>query len=141
MTARVSRTAAASSRPRLRVVQGRLRRPAVAPWLGFAVVFVVAMLGLALARTALDRGAFELSELTRRLTVAETDNQRLRLEVARLESPARIGPLAEGMGLVYPSGRTLLLVDGRVAAQIPPMAVPQTTIAIVFDYDQTLSPT
>lgn len=112
MTAPASRAAGAAARPRLRVVQGRLRRPAVAPWLGFALVFVVAMLGLALARTALDRGAFELSELSRRLAAAETYNQRLRLEVARLESPARIGPLAEGMGLVYPSGRILLLVDG-----------------------------
>lgn len=94
------------------MVQGRLRRPAVAPWVGFALVLVVAMLGLALARTALDRGAFELSELNRRVAAAETHNERLRLEVARLESPARIGPMAEALGLVYPSGRTLLLVDG-----------------------------
>lgn len=97
----------------LRVVQGRtIRKPVVAPWMAFTLVVVVAFVGLAIARTAMDQGAFELAELDRRIAVEETRNQHLRLDVSRLESPARIGPLAEEMGLVYPEDRVLVVVRG-----------------------------
>jgi hypothetical protein len=38
-------------------------------------------------------------------------NEQLRIEVARLENPARIAPLAVEMGLVIPSDTNQLLVN------------------------------
>jgi cell division protein FtsL len=76
-----------------------------------ALIGVVAFLGLGFARTSLDRSAFELSELTNSIDEASTVNQSLSLEIARLENPARIAPLAEEIGLVIPSNTNQLLVD------------------------------
>ncbi len=113
MTARPLRSPAL--RPPLRVLSGRRPRlPSVAPWMVFTLVVVVAFVGLVLARTALDRGAFELADLDTRIAQAETENTQLRLEIARLENPARIAPLAEEMGFVYPDRRSPLLVAGVV---------------------------
>lgn len=115
MTARPLRVP--QPRSPLRVIQGRrIRRPVVAPWMAFAVVVVGAFLGLVVSRTALDRGAFELADLDRAIAVAETDHQHLLLEVARLESPSRVAPLAEQMGLVYPAERQPVLARGVIPA-------------------------
>jgi len=96
----------------LRVLKGkRLRRPSLAPWMIMALIGVVAFLGLGFARTSLDRSAFELSELTKSIDEAHAVNQGLNLEIARLENPARIAPLAEDLGLVIPSNTNQLLVD------------------------------
>ena len=38
-------------------------------------------------------------------------NRQLNLEIARLENPARIAPLAEEMGLVIPTETNQILVD------------------------------
>jgi hypothetical protein len=96
----------------LRVLKGRrLSRPSLAPWMIMALIGVVAFLGLGFARTSLDRSAFELSELTTSIDDATAVNQGLSLEIARLENPARIAPLAEDLGLVIPSNTNQLLVD------------------------------
>jgi hypothetical protein len=96
----------------LRVLKGRrLNRPSLAPWMIMALIGVVAFLGLGFARTSLDRSAFELSELTTSIDDATAVNQGLSLEIARLENPARIAPLAEDLGLVIPSNTNQLLVD------------------------------
>lgn len=96
----------------LRVLKGRrLSRPSLAPWMIMALIGVVAFLGLGFARTSLDRSAFELSELTTSIDEATAVNQSLNLEIARLENPARIAPLAEDLGLVIPSNTSQLLVD------------------------------
>ena len=76
-----------------------------------ALIGVLAFLGLGFARTSLDRAAFELAELSRAIDSQAALNQQLRLEIARLESPARIAPLAEELGLVVPSDTNQLLVD------------------------------
>lgn len=104
----------APSIARLRVIAGRRRNqhPHVAPWMAFTLVVVVALFGIVTTQTSLDQGAFELAELNRAMANAETENQHLRLEVARLESPARIAPLAVEMGLVYPDNRRTVMVDG-----------------------------
>jgi cell division protein FtsL len=101
---------------RFRVIAGRRRNlhPHVAPWLAFTVVVVVALFGIVMTQTSLDAGAFELAELNRSIANAKTENQHLRLEVARLESPARIAPLAVEMGLVYPDTRRTVMIDGVV---------------------------
>ena len=97
----------------LRVVQGKVgRRPVLAPWLAFCLVVVVALVGQVVARTALDRGAVGHTELERRIAVEQTRNQELRLEVSRLESPTRVGPLAEDLGMVYPDERIPIVVAG-----------------------------
>lgn len=97
---------------RLRVIGGRrLRRPTLAPWTIMALIAVMAFLGLGFARTSLDRSAFELDRINRAVSEQEALNQQLRLEIARLENPARIAPLAEEMGLVIPEETRQLLVD------------------------------
>jgi hypothetical protein len=114
----------------LRVLKGRrLNRPSLAPWMIMALIGVVAFLGLGFARTSLDRSAFELSELTNSIDEATAVNQGLSLEIARLENPARIAPLAEDLGLVIPSNTNQLLVDlspaGPTVAEVEPEGATQ----------------
>lgn len=98
---------------RLRVIAGRQnRRPAMAPWIVVSVIAVATFLALIGTRTALDRSALELSALEREIAAEATSNQRLRIEIAELENPARIAPMAEELGLVIPTDRRQLLVDG-----------------------------
>jgi hypothetical protein len=95
-----------------RVLRGRsLKRLTLAPWTIMALIGVVAFLGLGFARTSLDRSAFELDRLNRAIAEQEALNEQLRLEIARMENPARIAPLAEEMGLVIPRNTQQLLVD------------------------------
>jgi cell division protein FtsL len=76
-----------------------------------ALIGVVAFLGVGFARTSLDRSAFELDQLNRSIAEQGAINEQLRLEIARLENPARIAPLAEELGLVIPGDTRQLLVD------------------------------
>lgn len=76
-----------------------------------ALIAITAFFGLGLARTSLDRSAFQLAELNRQIDEQEALNEQLRLEVARLENPARIAPLADEMGLVIPVDTNQLLVN------------------------------
>jgi len=110
MTARPLRRVGTDQR--LRVLKGhRLRRPSVAPWMIMVLIAVVAFLGLGFARTSLDRSAFDLAELNRAIDEQAALNEQLRLEVARLENPARIAPLADELGLVIPTVTNQLLVN------------------------------
>jgi cell division protein FtsL len=96
----------------LRVLKGRkLQRLTLAPWMIMVIIGVVAFLGLGFARTSLDRSAFELDQLNRSIEEQSAINEQLRLEIARLENPARIAPLAEELGLVIPGDTRQLLVD------------------------------
>jgi cell division protein FtsL len=83
----------------------------MAPWSIMALIAVVGFLGLGFARTSLDRAAFELAELNAAIDEQHELNLELKLEIARLENPARIAPLAEEMGLVIPEFTHQLLVD------------------------------
>lgn len=96
----------------LRVLKGRrVRKPSIAPWMVMVLIAVVAFLGLGFARTSLDRSAFELAELNKAIDEQAALNEQLRVEVARLENPARIAPLADELGLVIPDDTNQLLVD------------------------------
>ncbi len=96
----------------LRVIAGkRFRRPTLAPWMVVVLIGMVAFLGLGFARTSLDRSAFDLAELNREIATQEALNRNLRLQVARMESPARIAPLADQLGLVIPGQVQQLMVD------------------------------
>ncbi|REK10094.1 MAG: hypothetical protein DWQ40_13100 [Actinobacteria bacterium] len=99
-------------RQRLRVLRGKkIRKPTIAPWMIMVIVGITAFLGLVFARTSLDNSAFELAELNAAITQQAEINRELRIEIARLENPARIAPLAEEMGLVIPAETHQLLVD------------------------------
>lgn len=76
-----------------------------------AIVGITAFLGLVFARTSLDQSAFELADLNRSIAEQADINRELRLEVAQLENPAHIAPLAEEMGLIIPEDTRQLLVD------------------------------
>lgn len=103
----------------LRVLKGRrLRRPTIAPWMVVVLIGMTAFLGLGFARTSLDRSAFDLAELNRAMATQEALNRELRLQVARMESPARIAPLADQLGLVMPQQVHQLMVD--MDALVPP---------------------
>jgi len=115
------------SRPEknLRVLRGRKpARPAMAPWMIVAMIAVTGFLGLGFAQTSLDRSAFDLAELNRALAREQAANLDLKLEIARLENPARIAPLAEEMGLVIPHTTRQLLVD--LDGQLPVFAGAET---------------
>ncbi len=108
----VSPLPVARSEDGLRVLSGRrFRPPSVAPWMIVVLVAVLAFLGLGFARTSLDRSAFELAELNESIAEQSALNHQLSLEIARLENPARIAPLAENLGLVIPDQTNPLLVD------------------------------
>lgn len=110
MSARPERVAGVDQR--LRVLRGRrVVRPALAPWMIMAVVGIAAFLGLIFARTSLDNSAFDLAELDTAIEQQMEINQSLKLEIARMENPARIAPLAEEMGLIIPDDTQQLLVD------------------------------
>lgn len=102
----------------LRLLKGRgLKRPAVAPWMIMALIAVTGFLGLGFVRTSLDRLAFDLAELDRAITEQTTLNRGLRVQLAQLESPVRIAPLAEELGLVLPRETIQVLVDLAPPAQ------------------------
>lgn len=98
---------------RLRVVRGKksVGRPSLAPWMVVAVLGMAAFLGSGFARTSLDNSAFDLAELNREITLQEGVHLELTLRIARLQSPTRIAPLAEQMGLVLPIHTHQLLAD------------------------------
>ncbi len=103
----------------LRLLKGRrLHRPTMAPWLIMVLIGVVAFLGLGFARTSLDRSAFELAGLNKAINDQTAINRQMNLEVARLENPARIAPLAEELGLVIPAVTNQLLVDLNPETQV-----------------------
>src|SRR5690606_42131590 len=93
VTARPLRSPART--PGLRVIVGkRAKRPSMAPWLAVSLVTIAAFLALVLARTALDRAAFELAELNAAIAEEKSINQKLRVEIAERRRPGRIHPRA-----------------------------------------------
>jgi cell division protein FtsL len=75
------------------------------------LIAIVAFLGLGFARTSLDKSAFDLATLDQAIEEQLALNEQLRLEVARLENPARIAPLADELGLIVPTRTNQLLVN------------------------------
>jgi len=117
MTAPARRRALAAGS--FRLLDGRrVRRPSMAPWMIMVLIAIVAFLGLVFARTSLDKSAFDLAELNKSIGEQVALNEQLRLEVARLENPARIAPLADELGLVVPTETQQLLVNLDAPSQL-----------------------
>lgn len=109
----------AAVRPPLRVVGPAHRslaaRRARARLLGGGVggVVAAALFGLVSSHVALTQGQFRLQTLREKAEVEQARYERLRLEVAELESPARIVAAAqERLGMVPPPGVTYLSPAG-----------------------------
>jgi cell division protein FtsL len=90
------------------------------PWVLFATIAVLAFFAIIWSRITLDRTAFELQELEGRIAAEQARYGELRLEVARLESPSRIAPLAEELGMVFPSGTETVAANGVKRTVGPP---------------------
>lgn len=101
-------------RPPLHVVRNErspASRRARARLLGLSVLVVVAaaLFGLVASHVALTQGQFELQRLRERAGAEQARYERLRLQVAELESPGRVVAAAqERLGMVPPPGVTYL---------------------------------
>lgn len=104
-----------AARPDLRVVDKSRRSPAarrararLVAWLVLGVV-AAALFGLVASHVALTQGQFRLDALRKEAAAQQDRYERLRLEVAELESPGRIVAAAqERLGMVAPPGVTYL---------------------------------
>ncbi len=118
---------APTPRPRLRAVPPL--RPS--PRAGILVAAVIALvfailLGAVMLNSKLITGQQELDHLNTRITKAEARHDRLRLQVAQLESPSRIVEAAQAQGMV-PAASTvwvLPVVPGDPATVTPSPATP-----------------
>lgn len=98
-------------RPPLRLVEPPERRPRLR--LGvvgsvLALTVAVGIFALAAAHTLVVQAQFELDRVDQRVAERQGDLEALRLEVARLESPAAITAAARDLGLVTPTDRVHL---------------------------------
>jgi cell division protein FtsL len=115
------------ARPPLRVVRPEETRRAVdrrrraRVLTALAVVFVVASLfGLVSSHVVLTQGQFRLEQLERKAADEQARFERLRLQVAQLESPERIVAAAqERLGMVPPPGVKYLSPVGPADGSAP----------------------
>jgi len=127
-------------RPALRVVpdgawrrrRRRLRRRALTA-LGLLLA-LVPVFGLVMVHVHLTTSEDRLTAIQRRITAAQQDNVRLRLQVAELSSPTRIVSRAQALGMVPPPAVLYLtgVPDGSATASpspAPPVTTPAASIA------------
>lgn len=117
-----SRPMQVDPKPALTVVDPRYRTPAQrrarARVMGVLVLLVVAcaLFGLVSSHVALTQGQFRLEDMRAEAEAEQDRYERLRLEVAELESPGRIVAAAqERLGMVPPPGITYLSPVGPVS--------------------------
>jgi cell division protein FtsL len=138
-----------ASKPRLRAVPP-LRATPRAGFLAFAVVGLVfaILLGAAMLNSKLITGQQHLDHVNRSITSAEAEHDKLRLEVAQLESPDRIVQAATAQGMI-PAAQTvwvLPVVPGDPAleqptpATTPPATSEQATPPVSSPTDATAEP-
>jgi cell division protein FtsL len=90
-----------------------------------AVVF-----GLVLLNIYVAQASFELADLERRATELQTEQRRLRYEVAKAESPERIVEMGTALGLVAPTsqeyleGPSILVAGESQETSLPEEGVP-----------------
>lgn len=87
------------------------------------LVFAFMLLGAVVAHNLLIQGQVRLQQIEREVANQQARYQRLRLEVARLESPERIVAAAQQrLGMVPPPGVTYLSPDGPLTGPVDPGA-------------------
>jgi hypothetical protein len=106
-------SAPAPSRQPFHVVVGpRSPRRLVGHVAVFTLVAFSLFFLLLVSRITLDRSAFTIQEIERRIAAEEARYWELRLEVTRLQDPERIAGLAAEMGMVYPADLRSVEVPG-----------------------------
>lgn len=99
----------------VRVIEGRLSsRPRIASWVLYTVVFAVVFFGLIFSQTRLNQSALTIQEIEKEIAIEREMAEDLRLQVARLQSPARVQPAADELGMVFPSSLETLTASGVV---------------------------
>ncbi len=110
--------AATVSRRRLRVVTGaRVGRIRVFPAAVMILALVLAFFAIIFSHARLTESSFELEELSHAIEVEQARFEELRLEVARLSSPARIAPAAERLGMVLPDPAQLRPITAQILSE------------------------
>ena len=116
--------------PHLRLVRRQRRERArlvgsAALGVIFAVLFV-----LAASQAVLVQGQLELDRLDRELAAREEARERLAVEVATLESPARLEAVARQLGMVDPPDVVFLDVPASPAVAAAPLPGPVDVAAV-----------
>lgn len=113
------RRAAPEARPDLHVVApGRRLRTGPTVVLGVLIAFGIAF-ALVVAQTVLVQNQQLLDEVDASIAEATREQQELRLEVARLESPSRVVEAATALGMVPPDTVTYLTPSPTVTLPEP----------------------
>jgi cell division protein FtsL len=112
------RPAAQPKRPQLKVVDAPGRRLGAIGVLGAALLFGL-LFGLVIFHTVLVQNQQHLDKLQVQIRDAQAQYQAQRLQVAQLESPARIVDEATArLGMVTPPGTTYLAPSPSAAAEV-----------------------
>lgn len=104
------------SRPvrRFRVVHAPKDRPRIGVWLVVTLIIAAVFFGLIYSQTRLNERAIELQRVEASIDAELARMESLQLEVARLQSPTRVAPAAEQLGMVFPAERRTLSAPGVV---------------------------
>ena len=117
MTARAIRSHQA---PSVRVIEGAsITRPRIASWVVYVIVIALAFFGLIYSQTRLNQSALVIQDIERQIVAELEIAEGLRLQAARLQSPARVQPAATELGMVFPTSLETLTAPGVVAANEP----------------------
>jgi cell division protein FtsL len=120
---RARRAKAEAKRPELKLVkkeQPKRQLPALSPrarlfaWFGFAVVLLFALVAF---HVLLTQGQFSLQKLQNKADEQQKQYERLRLQVAQLESPSRIQSEAVNRLGMVPADKVTPITPG--AAELP----------------------
>lgn len=113
MTARSAQRAFPIPGQKTAVTLGEVRKTVrdVRPFVIFSLLVVIAFFGSISSRVSLDSKAFELEELESSIGEEQARYFDLQLELARLQAPDQILERALGMGMVYPTDRTVVAVE------------------------------
>lgn len=122
----IRRTTSRPAPPDLRLVPAPRTRTRVRMVLTLSTILVFGVMLLAAAvHTTIVSGQRELDQVDQRIAETSRQNQSLRLEVAELESPARIVEAATAEGMVVPEDVTWLAPQAGAATD--PGADPAAT--------------
>lgn len=109
-------------RPRLTIVPRMASRAPRVPFVILVVLVLgVGLIGLLLLNTALQRGAYEISDLRTRSDSLAVQQQTLEMQVAQLRQPHRVAEAALALGMVRNDSPAFLdLTTGAVTGAAKP---------------------